>query len=93
MTKQKIKQWERFFDVLEKTKIRIERRDKMKEKLIKEIKEKIESEDYINALYEVVVERDYDYIENLFPTKEDFKDFIEKYKDDCKCGVKNENNI
>lgn len=86
MTKQKIKQWERFFDVLERIKIRIERRDKMKEKLIEEIKENIESEEYINALYEIVVERDYDYIENLFPTKEDFEDFIEKYKDDCKCG-------
>ena len=32
------------------------------------------------ALYEVVVNEDFDYIENLFPTKEDFKEFIEKYK-------------
>ena len=36
----------------------------------------------VNALYEVIIHRDYDYIENLFPTKEDFKDFIEKYKED-----------
>ena len=36
----------------------------------------------VNALYEVIIKRDYDYIENLFPTKEDFKDFIEKYKND-----------
>ena len=34
----------------------------------------------VNALYEVIIKRDYDYIENLFPTKEDFKEFIEKYK-------------
>ena len=53
-----------------------------KEKLIKEIKENITSENYINALYEVVVEGDYDYVENLFHTKQDFEDFIEKYKND-----------
>lgn len=34
----------------------------------------------VNALYEVIVHRDYDYIEDLFRTKEDFKEFIEKYK-------------
>ena len=33
------------------------------------------------AVYEVVVNEDFDYIENLFPTKEDFKEFIEKYKE------------
>ena len=38
--------------------------------------------DMINTLYEIVVNNDYDYIENLFPTKEDFKEFIEKYKED-----------
>ena len=43
--------------------------------------------DMIIALYEVVVNEDYDYIENLFPTKQYFKEFIEKYKED-----KNENN-
>ena len=37
---------------------------------------------YLNALYEVIIKRDYDYIENLFRTKEDFKEFIEKYKND-----------
>ena len=36
----------------------------------------------VNALYEVIIKRDYDYIENLFPTKEDFQEFIEKYKND-----------
>ncbi len=63
--------------------------DQQKEKLIEDIKNNITNKSYINALYEVVVERDYDYIENLFRTK-DFIDFIEKYKDDCKCGVKND---
>ena len=37
---------------------------------------------YLNALYEIIINEDYDYIENLFPTKEDFKEFIEKYKND-----------
>ena len=36
----------------------------------------------VNALYEVIICRDYDYIEDLFKTKEDFKEFIEKYKED-----------
>ena len=36
----------------------------------------------VNALYEVIIKRDYDYIENLFRTKEDFKEFIEKYKEE-----------
>ena len=36
----------------------------------------------VNAWYEVMIERDFNYIENLFPTKEDFKEFIEKYKED-----------
>ena len=40
------------------------------------------AEQYLNALYEIIVNEDYDYIENLFPTKEDFKEFIEKYKND-----------
>ena len=37
--------------------------------------------DMIIALYEVVVNEDYDYIENLFPTKQEFKEFIEKFKE------------
>lgn len=36
-------------------------------------------EEEVNAWYEVMIERDYDYIENLFRTKEDFKEFIDKY--------------
>ena len=38
------------------------------------------SVDMIIALYEVIVNENFDYIENLFPTKEDFQEFIEKYK-------------
>ena len=37
--------------------------------------------DMINTLYEIVVNEDYDYIENLFEDKKDFKDFIDKYKE------------
>ena len=37
--------------------------------------------DMINTLYEIVVNNDYDYIENLFKDKKSFKDFIEKYKE------------
>ena len=35
--------------------------------------------DMINTLYEIVVNNDYDYIENLFKDKKDFKEFISKY--------------
>ena len=37
--------------------------------------------DMINTLYEIVVNNDYDFIENLFKDKKDFKEFIEKYKE------------
>ena len=37
--------------------------------------------DMINTLYEIVVNKDYDYIENLFKDKKSFKYFIEKYKE------------
>ena len=43
---------------------------------------KIEDPHTIIAIYEIIVNEDYDYIENLFRTKEDFKEFIEKYKND-----------
>ena len=81
MTKQKIKQWERFFEVLERTRVRVE---KMNEKLLRLIDKLINGlmEEEVNALYEILINGDYDYIENLFPTKEDFKEFIEKYKND-----------
>ena len=81
MTKQKIKQWERFFEVLERTRIRVETMNTQIKELINKIINEL-NESKINALYEVIIKRDYDYIENLFPTKEDFKEFIEKYKED-----------
>ena len=54
--------------------------EKQKLDLIEEIIQ-IKNEDYINALYQIVLYDDWDYIENLFPTKEDFKEFIEKFKE------------
>ena len=53
----------------------------LKYELIKEIME-IEDQDTINTLYEIIINKDFDYIENLFRTKEDFKEFIEKYKEE-----------
>ena len=81
MTKKKIKQWERFFEVLERTRIRVE---KMNEQILMLIDKLINGlmEEEVNALYEILINRDFDYIENLFPTKEEFEDFIEKYKND-----------
>ena len=81
MTKQKIKEWERFFDVLERVRIRVEKMNKEKIELIDAIINGLDEKE-VNALYEVIIKRDYDYIENLFRTKEDFKEFIEKYKND-----------
>ena len=37
---------------------------------------------YLNALYEIIINEDYDYIEDLFYNEQDFKDLIEKYKND-----------
>lgn len=37
--------------------------------------------DMINTLYEIVVNNDFDFVENLFKDKKSFKEFIEKYKD------------
>ena len=51
-----------------------------KYELIKEIME-IEDQDTIIAIYEIIINKDYDYIENLFPTKKDFKEFIEKFSE------------
>lgn len=38
------------------------------------------NEVYINALYEIIINEDYDYIEDLFDNKQAFKEFIDKYK-------------
>lgn len=53
----------------------------MKYELIKEIME-IEDQDIINTFYEIIVNHDYDYIVNLFNNFDDFKEFIEKYKEE-----------
>ena len=37
--------------------------------------------DMINKIYEIVVNNDYDFIENLFKNKKEFKDFISKYNE------------
>ena len=37
---------------------------------------------YLIALYETIINEDYDYIEDLFYNKQDFKEFIEKYKEE-----------
>ena len=52
----------------------------LKYELIKEIME-IEDQNTITILYEIIINKDYDYIENLFPTKQDFKNFIEKFSE------------
>ena len=58
----------------------------MKLRIIEEIIDKREDnvrkieEKYLNALYEIIVNEDYDYIEDLFYNEQDFKDLIEKYK-------------
>lgn len=61
----------------------------MKYKLIKEI---IERRDFvIEALYEILVNEDYDYIPDIFENREDFDEFIEKWTPK-KCCVKEEDN-
>ena len=37
--------------------------------------------DMINTLYEIIVNHDYDYLENLFNNFDDFKEFISKYNE------------
>ena len=41
----------------------------------------INDNDIINTLYEIIVNHDYDYIENLFNNFDDFKEFISKYNE------------
>ena len=36
---------------------------------------------YLNALYEIIVNEDYDYIEDLFYYEKEFKEFIEKFSE------------
>lgn len=51
-----------------------------KDEIIEKIKT-IKDEKFIDALYEVLINEDYDYIENLFIKPEYFDYFIEKYKE------------
>lgn len=51
-----------------------------KDEIIEKIKD-IKDEKFIDALYEVLINEDYDYIENLFIKPEYFEYFIEKYKE------------
>lgn len=51
----------------------------LKYELVKEIME-IDDQNTITTIYEIIINKDFDYIENLFPTKQDFKEFIDKYK-------------
>ena len=54
--------------------------ESLKDEIIEKIKSS-EDEKFIDALYEVLINEDYDYIENLFTDREYFDYFIEKYKD------------
>lgn len=45
----------------------------------------MKDEELINALYEVIVNGDLDYVENLFDSKEDFEEFIEKWEPNKCC--------
>ena len=51
-----------------------------KDEIIEKIKD-IKDEKFIDALYEVLINEDYDYIENLFTKQEYFDYFIDKYKE------------
>lgn len=53
----------------------------MKLELIEAIINDLSLRNIVN-LYEIIINKDFDYIENLFPTKEAFKEFIEKYKEE-----------
>ena len=41
----------------------------------------INDNEMINTFYEIIVNHDYDYIENLFNNFDDFKKFISKYNE------------
>lgn len=52
-------------------------KEQLKYKLIAEIVD-LQSEIFVEAIYELVVNKDYDYIRNLI-TQEQFDEFIEKW--------------
>lgn len=63
-------------------------RDEMKLRII-EVVADLGSEARANALYEIIVNEDYDYIPNLFNEMEDFFEFVEKWKPN-KCSKREE---
>lgn len=65
-------------------------REEMKLRII-EVVADLGSEAYTNALYEVIVNGDLDYIPNIFNDMEEFFEFIEKWTPK-KCCVKEEDN-
>lgn len=63
--------------------------EKMRYRIIQEI---MERRDFVlDAIYEILINEDYDYVPDLFKTREDFDEFIEKWKP-SKCCVKEEDN-
>ena len=51
--------------------------EKMRYRIIQEI---MERRDFVlDAIYEILINEDYDYVPDLFKTKEDFDEFIEKW--------------
>lgn len=45
----------------------------------------------VNALFEVIIHRDYDYIPDIFENREDFDEFIEKWTPNkCSEGENND---
>lgn len=63
--------------------------EKMRYRIIQEI---MERRDFVlDAIYEILINEDYDYVPDLFETKEDFDEFIEKWTPK-KCCVKEEDN-
>lgn len=64
-------------------------KEEMKLRII-EVVADLGSEAYTNALYEIIVNGDYDYIPNLFNKMEDFFEFVKKWKP-TKCSEGEEN--
>ena len=52
-------------------------KEEMKLRII-ELVADLGSEAYTNALYEIIVNKDFDYIPNLFDNMEEFFEFVEK---------------
>ena len=65
-------------------------KEEMKLRIIEVIAD-LGSEAYTNVLYEIVVNKDFDYIPNLFDNMEEFFEFVEKWKPNkCSKGETND---